>query len=142
MIFVIKEIVCIPTGTSSALKKTGKESQYIVWRSRLSSVPLFGWDRESGCYTSDLDIHFFALLAAVAVAGTLVDDTLARNSSPIYGLVMLLHHMRSSHGSLVRDCSVWASWDSVLNDSFFIHSGNWPPQLHKDLHQLIPQHFS
>ena len=33
MIFVITEIVCIPTGTSSALKKkTGKESQYIVSR--------------------------------------------------------------------------------------------------------------
>ena len=32
MIFVMTEIVCIPTGTSLALKKkkTGKESQYIV----------------------------------------------------------------------------------------------------------------
>ena len=62
--------------------------------------------------SSDLDIHLFALVAA-AVAGTLVDDTLAENSAPIFGLVMLLHHMRSSHGSLVLDCNVWASWDSA-----------------------------
>ena len=54
MIFVIKEIVCIPTGTSSALrkKKTGKESQYIVSRPELSSDPLFGSDRELGCDTT------------------------------------------------------------------------------------------
>ena len=51
MIFVITEIVCIPTGTSSALrkKKTGKESQYIVSRPELGSDPPFGSDRESGC---------------------------------------------------------------------------------------------
>ena len=51
MIFVIIEIVCIPTGTSSALrrKKTGKESQYIVSRPELGSDPPFGSDRESGC---------------------------------------------------------------------------------------------
>ena len=60
--------------------------------------------------SSDLDIHFFDLLAA-AVAGTLVDDTLAGNSAPVFNLVMLLHHMRSSHGSSVMDCNVWASWD-------------------------------
>ena len=58
----------------------------------------------------DLDIHFFDLHAAAA-DGTLVDDTLARNSAPIFNLVMLLHHMRSSHGSSVLDCNVWASWD-------------------------------
>ena len=62
--------------------------------------------------SSDLDIHFFALLAAAAV-GTLVDDTFAGNSAPVFGLVMLLHHMRSSYGSSVLDCSVWASWDSA-----------------------------
>ena len=62
--------------------------------------------------SSDLDIHFFALLA-IATAGTLVDDTLAGNSAPVFVLVMLPHHMRSSHGSLVLDCSVWASWDLV-----------------------------
>ena len=56
----------------------------------------------------DLDIHFFALLAATA-AGTLVDDTLAGKSAPVLGPVMLLHHMRSSHGSSVLDCNVWAS---------------------------------
>ena len=60
----------------------------------------------------DLDIHFFALLT-VAAAGTLVDDTLARKSAPVLGHVMLLHHMRSSHGSSVLDCNVWASWDSA-----------------------------
>ena len=59
---------------------------------------------------SDFDIHFFDLLAVVA-AGTSVDDTLAGNSSPVFDLVMLLHHMRSSHGSSVLDCNVWASWD-------------------------------
>ena len=50
MIFVITEIVCIPTGTSSALrkKKTGKESQYIVLRPGLGSDPPFGSDREMG----------------------------------------------------------------------------------------------
>ena len=62
--------------------------------------------------SSDLDIHFFALLAAVA-ARTLVDDTFTGNSSPVFGLVMLLHHMRSSHGFSVLDCNVWASWDSA-----------------------------
>ena len=60
----------------------------------------------------DLDIHFFALLAAAAAAGTLVDDTLAGKFAPVLGLVMLFHHMRSSHGSSVLDCNVWASWDS------------------------------
>ena len=57
---------------------------------------------------SDLIIHFFHLLAAV-VAGTLVDDTLAGNSTPVFDLVMLLHLMKSSHGSSVLDCNVWAS---------------------------------
>ena len=48
--FVITEIVCIPTGTSSALrKKTSRESQYIVSRPELDSDPPFGSDRESGC---------------------------------------------------------------------------------------------
>ena len=60
--------------------------------------------------SSDLDIHFFDLLTAAA-AETLVDDTFAGNSTPVFDLVMLLHHMRSSHGSLVLDCNVWASWD-------------------------------
>ena len=60
--------------------------------------------------SSDLYIHFFDLLAAAAT-GTLVDDTLAGNSAPVFDLVRLLHHMRSSHGSLVLDCNVWASWD-------------------------------
>ena len=60
--------------------------------------------------SSNLDIHLFDL-PVVATAGTLVDDTLARNSAPIFDLVMLLNHMRSSHGSLVLDCNVWASWD-------------------------------
>ena len=60
--------------------------------------------------SSDLDIHFFDLLDAT-VAGTLVDDTLAGNSTPFFDLVMLLHHMRSSHGSSVLNCNMWASWD-------------------------------
>ena len=60
--------------------------------------------------SSDLDIHFFDLLDAAA-AGTLVDDTLARNSSLIFDLVMRFHHMINSHGSSVLDCNVWASWD-------------------------------
>ena len=50
MIFVITEIFFIPTGTSSALrkKKTGKESQYIVFCPELGSDPLIGLDWESG----------------------------------------------------------------------------------------------
>ena len=50
MIFIITEIVCIPTGTSSALKKkkTGKESQYIVSLPGLGSDLPIGSDRESG----------------------------------------------------------------------------------------------
>ena len=52
MIFVITEIVCIPTGTSSALKKKkkkkGKESQYMVSLPGLGSDPPIGSDRESG----------------------------------------------------------------------------------------------
>ena len=50
MIFVIIEIVCIPTGTSSALgkKKTCKESLYIVLRPEPSSNPPFGSDQEEG----------------------------------------------------------------------------------------------
>ena len=59
---------------------------------------------------SDLDIHFFDLLPAVAVE-TLVDDTLTGNSVPVFNLMMLLHHMRSYHGSSVPDCNVGASWD-------------------------------
>ena len=58
--------------------------------------------------SSNVDIHFFDLLAATA-AETLVDDTLAGNSAPVFDLVMLFHHMRSSHGSSVLDCNVWAS---------------------------------
>ena len=50
MIFVMTEIVCIPTGTSSVLKKKkGKESQYIVSHSEPGSDPPFGSNRESGC---------------------------------------------------------------------------------------------
>ena len=50
MIFVITEIVCVPTGTSSTLrkKKTGKESQYIVSRLETGLDTPFGSDRESG----------------------------------------------------------------------------------------------
>ena len=50
MIFVITEIVCISTGTSSAQKKKkkGKESQYMVSCSDLGSDPPIGSDRESG----------------------------------------------------------------------------------------------
>ena len=82
--------------------------------------------------SSDLDIHFFDLLATAAI-GTLMDDTLSENSAPVIDLMMLLHHMRSSHGSSVLNCNVWASWGLASNDSFSVHSDNWPPQLHKDL---------
>ena len=55
MIFFITEIVCMPTGTSSALrKKTSKESQYIVSCLEPGSDPPFGSDQESGC-----DIHCY-----------------------------------------------------------------------------------
>ena len=45
MIFVIIEIVCIPTGTSIDIN----ESQYIVSRPRPGSDPPFRSDRELGC---------------------------------------------------------------------------------------------
>ena len=51
MIFVIKEIVCIPTGTSSALKKKrkkSKESQYMVSHPKTGTDPPIGSVRESG----------------------------------------------------------------------------------------------
>ena len=55
MIFVITEIVCIPTGTSLVLrKKIGKESQYIVSHPELGSDPPFESDRELRCDTLGL----------------------------------------------------------------------------------------
>ena len=53
MIFVIIEIVCIPTGTSSALIKNRSMSPSIVSHPGLDSDPPFGSDRESGCDTDD-----------------------------------------------------------------------------------------
>ena len=60
--------------------------------------------------SSDFDINLFDLLPTAA-ARTLVDDTLAGNFSLVFDLVLLIHHMRSSHGSSMLDCNVWASWD-------------------------------
>ena len=69
MIFVITEIVCILTDTSSALKKkkkTGKESQHIVSRLGLGLDPPFGSDRESGRDTSiDENISSFMIHLAM-----------------------------------------------------------------------------
>ena len=50
MIFVITEIVCIPTGQSSTLKKIkiNKESQYMVSHPETDSDSPIGSDRESG----------------------------------------------------------------------------------------------
>ena len=49
MIFVITYIVCIPTGTSSALKKKkSKESQYTVSHPETDSDPPIGSDWELG----------------------------------------------------------------------------------------------
>ena len=43
-----------------------------------------------------------------ATAGTLVAaDIPVEDSVHALGLVMLLHHMRNYHGSLVLDCNVW-----------------------------------
>ena len=53
MIFVITEIVCIPTGTSSALIKNRSMSSSIVSHPGLGSDPPFGSDRESGYDTDD-----------------------------------------------------------------------------------------
>ena len=56
----------------------------------------------------DPDINLCFLLLAAA-AGTLVAaDILAEDAVPALGRVMLLHHMRNSHGSLVLGSSVWA----------------------------------
>ena len=52
MIFIITEIVCIPTGTSTALEKKKKKqvkSPSKVSRFKPGSDPLFGSDRESRC---------------------------------------------------------------------------------------------
>ena len=44
-----------------------------------------------------------------AAAGTLVvADITVEDYVHALGLVMPLHHMRNSHGSLVLDCNVWA----------------------------------
>ena len=52
MIFVITEIVCIPTGTSSSLekkkKKKGKESRYMFSHPETGSDPPIGSDLELG----------------------------------------------------------------------------------------------
>ena len=52
MIFVITEIVCIPTGVSSALKKKKqkqvKSPRYMVSHPETGSDPPIGSDRESG----------------------------------------------------------------------------------------------
>ena len=67
MIFVITEIVCIPTGTSSILKKkkTGKESQFIVLHPELGLDPPFGSNRESGCDMFNMAVHKKVLVADV-----------------------------------------------------------------------------
>ena len=49
---------------------------------------------------SDLDILFFVLLAAVViVVGTHVRHDIVACSVQVFDLVVLLHHMRNSHGS-------------------------------------------
>ena len=51
MIFVITKIVCIPTGTSSALRKKKQVKSPSIYSraSELGSDPPFGSDLESGC---------------------------------------------------------------------------------------------
>ena len=38
-------------------------------------------------------------------------DILVGDSALVFDPRSSLHHMRSSHGSSVLDCSVWADWD-------------------------------
>ena len=55
----------------------------------------------------DPDNHF-CMHPFAAAAGTLVAvDILVEDSVNALGLVMPLHHVRNSHGSLVLDCNVW-----------------------------------
>ena len=56
----------------------------------------------------DLDIHFSPL--PVAAAGTLVKHTPAKNFAHVLGLVVLLHHKRNSHGSLMLGYNGLAGW--------------------------------
>ena len=71
MIFVITEIVCVPTGTSSALrkKKKGKESLYIVSRPEPGSDPPIRSNRESGCDT----INHMEFLKMVSLIDLILD---------------------------------------------------------------------
>ena len=58
MIFVIKEIVCILTGTSSALRKKKQvKSPSSVSRPEPSSDPPFGSNQESGCDTVGVEFR-------------------------------------------------------------------------------------
>ena len=51
---------------------------------------------------------------------------------------MLLHHMKSFHGSSVLVYSVLASWGKAGSDNFFAHSYTWSLQLGRALLQLVP----
>ena len=46
----------------------------------------------------------------VAAAGTLVEHTSAESFAHVLGLVVLLHHKRNSHGSLMLGYNGLAGW--------------------------------
>ena len=41
-------------------------------------------------------------------------DILVGDSTLVFDSVYSLHNMRSSHGSSVLDCIVWAGWDLLV----------------------------
>ena len=78
---------------------------FVASRTRFRSAQA-GWAGKGVPQSSfDLDIHFYSLLV-VATVGTLVDYILAEILAHVLGPVMLLNHMRSSHGPLLLVCSV------------------------------------
>ena len=58
---------------------------------------------------SDLGILLYCP-SAVVVLGTWVEHKLDGNFVQVWGPAVLLHHMKSFHGSLVLVYSVLASW--------------------------------
>ena len=61
---------------------------------------------------SDPDILLYCPSAA-AVLGTWAKHEPDGNSVCVWGLAVLLHHTRNSHGSRVLVCNEWAGWGLV-----------------------------
>ena len=75
-------------------------------RFQIETQPLEGRMRSESFFY--FDIHFCPL--PVAATGTLVEHTLAEIFAHVLGRVMLLHHKRNSHGSLMLGYNGMAGW--------------------------------